>query len=168
VQSAPVRPVPQTIGWALSALGTGEAHVNVCIPVIEDQGLESRVNQHFGSAPLFVVVETESGTCHTIPNGNQHHEHGACQPLSALAGESIDSVIVGGIGMGAVEKLRAADIRVFISRLATVKEALAALKDGSLAEATPATACAHHGHGPHGRGQAGTGGEERCHGRTHL
>jgi predicted Fe-Mo cluster-binding NifX family protein len=135
--------------------------VNVCIPVIEDQGLKSRVNPHFGSAPLFVVVETESGTCRTIPNGNQHHEHGACQPLSALAGESIDSVIVGGIGMGAVQKLKAAGIRVFISRLETVDETLAAFKDGSLAEATPATACAHHGHGPHRHGHAG--GEERCH-----
>jgi predicted Fe-Mo cluster-binding NifX family protein len=129
--------------------------VNVCIPVMEDRGLGSRVNPHFGSAPLFVVVETESGTCRTIPNGNQHHEHGACQPLRALAGESIDSVIVGGIGMGAVEKLRAAGIRVFISRLETVQETLAAFKDGSLAEATPATACAHHGHGPHGHGPAG-------------
>jgi predicted Fe-Mo cluster-binding NifX family protein len=140
--------------------------VNVCIPVIEDQGLKSRVNPHFGSAPLFVVVETESGTCRTIPNGNQHHGHGACQPLSALAGESIDSVIVGGIGMGAVQKLKAAGIRVFISRLETVDETLAAFKDGSLAEATPATACAHHG--PHGHGQAGAGGAGRCHGRTHL
>jgi predicted Fe-Mo cluster-binding NifX family protein len=140
--------------------------VNVCIPVIEDQGLKSRVNPHFGSAPMFVVVETESGSCRAIPNGNQHHEHGGCQPLRALAGESIDSVIVGGIGMGAVEKLRAAGIRVFMSRLETVEETLAAFKDGSLAEATPATACAHHGHGPHAHGHSGSGGEERCHGRT--
>jgi predicted Fe-Mo cluster-binding NifX family protein len=121
--------------------------VNVCIPVVEDQGLRSRVNPHFGSAPLFVVVETESGTCRAIPNRNRHHEHGACQPLRALDGESIDSVIVGGIGMGAIEKLRAAGIRIFVSPLETVEETLAAFRVGSLAEAAPATACAHDGHG---------------------
>jgi predicted Fe-Mo cluster-binding NifX family protein len=136
--------------------------VNVCIPVVEDQGLRSRVNPHFGSAPLFVVVDTESGICRAIRNGNQHHEHGGCQPLRALAGEGIDGVIVGGIGMGAVERLRAAGIRVFISRLETVEGTLAAFKDGSLAEATPATACAHHGHGP-----AGDDLEKRCHGKMH-
>lgn len=136
--------------------------MNVCIPVVEDQGLRSRVNPHFGSAPLFVVVDTETGACRALPNGNQHHEHGACQPLRALAGEAIDSVIVGGIGMGAVEKLRAAGIRVFMSSLETVEETLAAFKGGSLAEATPATACTHHGHGQ----RTSTGVEGRCHGRV--
>jgi predicted Fe-Mo cluster-binding NifX family protein len=138
--------------------------VNVCIPVIEDRGLQRRVNPHFGSAPLFVVVETESGTCRAIPNGSRHHEHGACRPSRALAGESIDTLIVGGIGMGAVEKLRAAGIRVLISRLTTVEETLAAFKDGSLAEATPATACAHHGHGSHAHDLTGNRLDERCHG----
>jgi predicted Fe-Mo cluster-binding NifX family protein len=131
--------------------------MNVCIPVIADQGLKSRVSHHFGSAPLFLVVEIEQATCRAIPNGNQHHEHGGCQPLRALAGESVDNVIVGGIGMGAVEKLRAAGIRVFVSSCETVEDALAAFKSGSLAEATPATACAHHGHRPHGHGHAGGG-----------
>jgi predicted Fe-Mo cluster-binding NifX family protein len=127
--------------------------VNVCIPVVEDRGLGSPVSSHFGSAPFFLVVETESGSCRAIPNGNQHHAHGACQPLRALAGETIDSIVVGGIGRGAVTQLQAAGIRVFISRAGTVDDVLAALKDGSLAEADPATACAHHGHGAHGPGR---------------
>jgi predicted Fe-Mo cluster-binding NifX family protein len=131
--------------------------VNICIPVIGDQGLGSLVNPHFGSAPLFVVVNAESGICRAILNGNQHHGHGACQPLRSLAGESIDTVIVGGIGMGALTKLQAAGIRVFISQLATVEETVTAFRAGSLPEVSPATACAHHGHGEDGDDHAERG-----------
>jgi predicted Fe-Mo cluster-binding NifX family protein len=127
--------------------------VNVCIPVTEDQGIKSPVSLHFGSAPLFLFVETDTGTCRAVPNGNQHHGHGDCQPLRALAGETIDNLIVGGIGMGAINQLQAAGIRVFIARAGTVEDALAALESGSLAEASPATACGHQGHGPHGHGR---------------
>ncbi|RME41495.1 MAG: diguanylate cyclase, partial [Deltaproteobacteria bacterium] len=34
--------------------------MKVCFPVNNDQGLESEVYGHFGSAPAFVVVDTES------------------------------------------------------------------------------------------------------------
>jgi predicted Fe-Mo cluster-binding NifX family protein len=129
--------------------------VNVCIPVLEDQGLKSRLNAHFGSTPMFVIADTESGGCRAIPNHNQHHGHGGCQPLLALAGEQIDAAIVGGIGMGALRKLQAAGVRVFLSRHATVEEAMAALKAGTLEEATADTACAHHGVGHHGQGAGG-------------
>jgi predicted Fe-Mo cluster-binding NifX family protein len=134
-----------------------ERTMNVCIPVMDDQGLASRVNEHFGSTPMFVIVDTESGSCRAIPNRNQHHGHGGCQPLLAIAGESIDAAIVGGIGMGAMRKLQAAGVRVFISRQATVEEALAALKAGLLLEATADAACAHHGSGHHGHAAGGCG-----------
>ena len=128
--------------------------MNICIPVIEDRGLASPVNPHFGSAPSFVVVNAESGSCRGIPNANQHHSHGACQPLRSLEGQGIDAVVVGGIGMGALMKLQAAGIRVFSSQLATVEETMAAFRTGSLPEVSPATACAHHGHGTHDHSHA--------------
>ena len=59
-------------------------------------------------------------------------------------------MVVGGIGMGAFGKLKAANIRVFLSDHPTVGETVAAFKSGTLREVTPATAFAHHGNGPHG------------------
>ena len=35
--------------------------MNLCIPVEQDAGPESPVCAHFGSAPLFLLVNTESG-----------------------------------------------------------------------------------------------------------
>ena len=95
--------------------------------------------------------DTESGACRAITNGNLHHDHGMCQPLAQLAGERLDAMVVGRIGMGAFGKLKAASIRVYQSEHPTVEETVAAFKTGSLREVTPATACAHHGNGPHGR-----------------
>ena len=63
--------------------------MHICIPVLDDRGLDSQVSAHFGSAPGFMIVDTESGSCRLIGNGNQHHAHGMCQPLAALAGEPV-------------------------------------------------------------------------------
>jgi predicted Fe-Mo cluster-binding NifX family protein len=131
--------------------------MNVCIPVTQDQGLQSPISLHFGSAPLFMIVNEESGAIETVANGDLHHQHGMCQPLAALAGKSVDALVVGGIGMGALTKLGDAGIRVFMAESGTVSDALDALRAGRLQEATPATACAHHGHAPHGQSAAGRG-----------
>lgn len=119
--------------------------MNICIPVDEPQGLESPVCAHFGSAPAFMIVDTDSGRCRAIPNNNQHHGHGMCMPLSLLAGEAIDGMVVGGIGMGALNKLNAANIDVYLAEHATVGEIVAAFKAGTLKRLGPAMACSHHG-----------------------
>jgi len=121
--------------------------MQLCVPVLEDQGLDSRVSAHFGSAPAFMIVDTDSGACRVIANNNSHHAHGMCQPLAVLAGESVDGIIVGGIGMGALMKLQAAGIEVFRAVHPTVAETIAAFKEGALQRVGQDGACAgHHGH----------------------
>lgn len=126
--------------------------MNICIPITRDNGIQSQVSFHFGSAPIFMVVDTESESCRTITNCNLHHDHGMCQPLGQLAGENLDAMVVGGIGMGALGKLKAANIRVYLSEYPTVEETVAAFRKGTLREVTPAMACAGHGNAPHGHG----------------
>ena len=121
--------------------------MNICIPVDEEKGLRSQVCAHFGSAPAFMIVDTDSGSCRAIPNNNQHDGHGMCTPLQALQGEQIDGMVVGGIGMGALNKLNAANIAVYISEHMTVGETVAAFKAGTLKLMQPAMSCAQHGHG---------------------
>lgn len=121
--------------------------MQICIPVIEDRGLDSHVSAHFGSAPAFMIVDTDSGSCRVVGNNNAHHAQGMCQPLAALAGETVDGIMVGGIGMGALMKLRAAGITVYRAEHPTVGETLAAFRDGSLQPIGQDGACAgHHAH----------------------
>ncbi|MBN1655334.1 MAG: NifB/NifX family molybdenum-iron cluster-binding protein [Deltaproteobacteria bacterium] len=128
--------------------------MKICIPIDQDKGLQSPVCAHFGSAPAFMIVDTDSGDCRAINNINQHRGHGMCEPLVALQGEQIDGMVVGGIGMGALNKLNAAAVQVYISQYATVGETLNALKAGTLQLMQPGMACAGHGHG---QGQGGHG-----------
>ena len=79
--------------------------MKICVPVEVNNGFESRPFGHFGSAPMFVVYDLESGDLSTINNCDLGHEHGMCQPIKALAGNVVDAVIVGGIGQGAIAKL---------------------------------------------------------------
>jgi predicted Fe-Mo cluster-binding NifX family protein len=104
----------------------------VCIPVNEALGLQSPVCAHLGSAPMYLVVDSESEGCRVISNAHQHHEHGTCAPLAALEGEKIDLMVVAGIGQGAMNKLAAAGIRVCMTQGPTVAEVMSALRAGTL------------------------------------
>jgi len=122
--------------------------MNLCIPVTDDKGLQSPVSGHFGSAPSFMIVDSDTGVCRTVSNGDAHHSHGACQPLASLTDEGVDAVVAGGIGAGTLNKLQAAGISVFLSVQPTVEAVVAAYKAGTLTLATPESACAHHRHSP--------------------
>jgi predicted Fe-Mo cluster-binding NifX family protein len=121
--------------------------MHICIPVLDDNGLDSQVCAHFGSAPGFMIIDTDTRACRVIGNRNQHHAHGMCQPLAALAGESVDGIVVGGIGMGALTKLQAAGITVYRALHPTVGETLAAFTAGALQPLGHHEACGgNHGH----------------------
>jgi len=71
--------------------------MKVCIPIQESKGLESIAYDHFGSAPFFLIYDLETEEVKVIQNEDLHHAHGMCQPLKALAGETVDVILVGGI-----------------------------------------------------------------------
>lgn len=120
--------------------------MKVCFPVLKANGLDSEVYGHFGSAPAFLVIETDSNRMTTINNGDQHHTHGACNPLKALNNQKVDAVVVGGIGAGALSRLNQLGIRVFHALASTVKENIAMLKSQRLPEFTSSHCCPGHGH----------------------
>ncbi|OHE59754.1 MAG: diguanylate cyclase [Thermodesulfovibrio sp. RBG_19FT_COMBO_42_12] len=121
--------------------------MKVCFPVAEVNGIESEVYGHFGSAPTFVIVETDTSKITTVNNKDQNHEHGACNPLKKLNNQHVDAMVVGGIGMGALNILNHSGIKVFQAQASTVRENIALLKEGGLPEFTPQNTCAGHGQG---------------------
>jgi predicted Fe-Mo cluster-binding NifX family protein len=120
--------------------------MNICIPVENDNGLDSAVCAHFGSAPAFMIVDTSNNALRVIQNNNAHHSHGMCTPLAAIQGEVIDGMVVGGIGMGALNKLAAANIRVYMAEHETVRETISAFNAGTLNLVQPGMACRGHDH----------------------
>lgn len=121
--------------------------MKICFPVRNDEGMESTVFDHFGSAPLFVVVDTETNSVGMINNRDQHHAHGACNPIRALDNQKVDAVVVGGIGAGALSRLNQMGIRVHRSQAATVRENLALFSSPGLPEYSLQACCGGHSHG---------------------
>jgi predicted Fe-Mo cluster-binding NifX family protein len=121
--------------------------MKLCIPVAEDQALNSTVYGHFGSAPLFLLVDSETLAVEPLNNRDEHHVHGACNPLKALAGRAVDAVIVGGIGAGAIRGLRQAGIAVYQCLPVTIAEAVVQFKAGTLPELDAQHACGGHAAG---------------------
>ncbi|MEW6187102.1 MAG: NifB/NifX family molybdenum-iron cluster-binding protein [Thermodesulfobacteriota bacterium] len=123
--------------------------MRIAFPVEDNQGLESPVYSHFGSAPHFMVLDVDSGALEAVTNSDAHHEHGQCQPIRALGGTPVDMVVVGGIGAGALMKLQNEGIRVFRAVEGNVSENLELLKSGKLPEFAANMTCAGHdgGHG---------------------
>ncbi|MBA4416421.1 MAG: diguanylate cyclase [Syntrophus sp. (in: bacteria)] len=119
--------------------------MKVCFAVQKDEGINSAVFNHFGSAPNFIVIDTALDQTVTVNNKDLDHVHGACNPIMAIGGQDIDAVVVGGIGAGAIRGLNAKGIRVYRSMASTVKENLALFKNGGLPEMSMEHACGGHG-----------------------
>jgi len=118
--------------------------MKLCFPIESDNGLASVVYNHFGSAPLFILFDTDKHTMDTIDNHNLGHAHGMCSPIQALNGKYVDAIIVGGIGAGAINKLNAMGIKVFRASEDTVQKNIELFNDNSLPEIRIDDACRQH------------------------
>ena len=119
----------------------------IAFPTQEENGLESPVYGHFGSARRFIIVDSEKGSFEVLENGDREHQHGRCRPLIALGGKRVDAVVVGGIGGGALSKLNAAGIKAYRAVEASVAENLKLIQSGFLPIFTLDQTCAGHGSG---------------------
>ena len=88
--------------------------MKMCIPTRDERGMQSEVFDHFGSAPFFTLVDSESGQVEVEQNDNTHHGHGTCHPLRQFGSHSIDAVVCQAMGRGAVASLKEAGVRVFV------------------------------------------------------
>jgi ArsR family transcriptional regulator len=121
--------------------------MKICFPVESDQGLESSVYGHFGSAPVFIMCDTETETMTTINNQDLGHAHGMCNPLKAIAGHTVDAIVVGGIGAGAIYKLNAMGIKVYRALPGTLRYNIESFKNKTMSELSAEHACGGHGGG---------------------
>jgi predicted Fe-Mo cluster-binding NifX family protein len=119
--------------------------MKICFPVQNDNGLDSAVYNHFGSAPVFVVFDTDTNEVASIDNRDQHHAHGACNPMKALDNQRIDAIVVGGIGAGALSRLNQMGIAVHRSQADTIRQNVDLFSEKKLPVLTLQGCCGGHG-----------------------
>jgi predicted Fe-Mo cluster-binding NifX family protein len=129
------------------------------IAVVSDDG--ATISQHFGRAPLYVVLTIENGKivarekrdklghAHFANEPHAHEAHGtdatghgfdaASQSKHQRMASAIadcEVLLARGMGAGAYESLRAANIRTMITDMAGIDEAVRAYLDGNLVDHT--------------------------------
>ncbi|HNZ28817.1 MAG TPA: NifB/NifX family molybdenum-iron cluster-binding protein [Candidatus Goldiibacteriota bacterium] len=123
--------------------------MKICVPSGSKKGLEAEVYGHFGSAPYFTLIDTESGETEIIENSHSQHEHGACNPAGTIEGKGVKAVVCAGMGARAVQKLNDAGIKVFSGNFSRVSECVDAFKRGEIAEMSINGSCRGHDCGHH-------------------
>ena len=119
--------------------------MNICIPTQDNNGLESIVSPHFGIAPYFTLVNSETQESRGIENPRIEHGQGACKPLAGLEDHAVDVIIVAGMGRRAIARLAESGTQAFLFQGGTVADAVKAWRAGELEALSPDAACAGHG-----------------------
>jgi len=109
--------------------------------------LSSPVDRVFGRARCFVITDPEGLNVEVSENSqNVNAAQGAgIQAARQIADKSVDVVLTGNVGPNAFRALDAVSIKVFRfeSDILTVRDALAAWKEGRLQEVKAPTARGH-------------------------
>lgn len=121
--------------------------MKIAFPVEKNEGLESIVYGHFGSAPMLVAVDGTTGIVTTIASADE----GGLRPLKALEENPVSAVVVAGIGGGALGNLASLGIEVYRAVEPTIEDNLLLLKSGQLPrwDVTGNCGCSGHGHEHH-------------------
>jgi predicted Fe-Mo cluster-binding NifX family protein len=120
--------------------------MRLCVPTEYEGGLDTPVYGHFGSAPFFCLLDTDTEEVEGLRNSNEHHEHGRCRPVQQLDGARLDAVAVTGMGRNALARLTAAGIAVYLTTGVTLREVLYEARHGQLQQLDPDEACRGRGH----------------------
>ena len=115
--------------------------MRLCMPTVHDRGRAVPLSDHFGSAPYFTIVDSESGATEVIPNHHAQHAPGSCDAARSIAAHRVDAVVCLGLGRRALASLENAGIAVFLSSAGTVGGAVDAFVAGRLPRMQAEAAC---------------------------
>ena len=118
--------------------------MNAAVAIATDDG--ATVSSHFGRAVYYEVIRLEGGKVvarerrekaghHSFgPEGSGHGEHDHEHRHRTMVSPVLDcqAVVVRGMGQGAVEHLRQANLVPVLTGLHTIDEVIAAIASGSL------------------------------------
>jgi predicted Fe-Mo cluster-binding NifX family protein len=119
--------------------------MKLCIPTMGGGGLDDAVSDHFGRAPTFTVVDTETNEVLVIKNRSEHMG-GLGKPPEHVAKTGAKVLLCSGLGPRAIDMLVGFGIEVFVGATGTAKDAIGMWKEGKLTPANHDVACKEHNH----------------------
>ena len=105
--------------------------MKIAFPIKENKGLDSLVNEHFGMANEFLIVDTKTNKYQTLPN--QKAQGGsACKTGFIDKNAGVGAVVTKCIGDGSQRGLHAEEIKIYAAQADTVGENLDLMTRGEL------------------------------------
>ncbi len=109
--------------------------VKVAVPVIEPEGMQSELSDHFGMANDFAVFEYENGEVSDLKYiSNDPSKKGAINNGQFLADNDVRMVLAGSIGPHMLTVLLDKGVRVFKGAAGTLQDVIEDFKAGMLTE----------------------------------
>jgi predicted Fe-Mo cluster-binding NifX family protein len=123
------------------------------------EGLDAEVSPVFGRCPVYVFVDTETMEFESAPNPAMSTPGGAgIQAAQFAVSKGVTAVLTGNVGPNAFNVLQAAGVTMYPVSGGSVREAVEALKSGSLQPVSGATSGMGGGMGRGMGGGMGRGG----------
>ena len=119
--------------------------MKICIPTMESGGLDDMVCDHFGRAPTFTVVDTESDEVQVVKNRSEHMG-GLGKPPEHIAKTSAKILVCSGLGPRAIDMLTGFGVEVYVGATGTARDAIDAWRERKLTPASHDVACKKHYH----------------------
>ena len=120
-----------------------EDRMKICIPTNGKDGLEDSVGEHFGRVPTYTIVDLETNDVKVVSNTSEHGG-GSGYPPEIMAKEGVDVMVCSGLGRRAISMFEQMGIDVYIGASGTVRDVVAAFKQGTLQKASEGDACEQH------------------------
>ncbi|MEJ2241229.1 MAG: NifB/NifX family molybdenum-iron cluster-binding protein [Candidatus Bathyarchaeota archaeon] len=118
--------------------------MKIVIPVINENGLDSQLSEHFGRAPYFTVIKLDEKynimTQKTESNSGEHltgdGHHSSCNHPYRILMFNPDALITYGLGPRALNIFKKANVVVMKAKSSTVREVLYEYSNNQLEELT--------------------------------
>ncbi|UWG47122.1 putative Fe-Mo cluster-binding protein, NifX family [Halanaeroarchaeum sp. HSR-CO] len=117
--------------------------MRACVPTTSDDGATAELSGHFGQAPYYTIVDTETDAVDVIANRSDHRG-GSKLPPTYVAEHDVDAVLVTEVGKRGMRLFDDYGIDVFQSEEGTVEEIVDRFRNDELAVFEYEDA---HGHG---------------------
>lgn len=131
--------------------------MKICVPTESDSGLDATVSGHFGRAPYFAFIDSETKNVEFVANSRSAARSGRCGGAALAAEGHPEAVLAAGMGHGAFDLLTAGGARIYLSTGGRLGEAVDAFLAGNAAELTEEQAAGHHHGGETHHHHAGGG-----------
>jgi predicted Fe-Mo cluster-binding NifX family protein len=98
--------------------------MKIAFPVKENRGLESIVDEHFGVAENFIIVDSKTRKFELAANQKLEGEKSSCKTGVFIKETPVDAVVTRCMGDGSKNKLTSANIMVYQAQKNSILENL--------------------------------------------